>query len=832
MSSSTRQGEGVEKTHAFALKYAIIKSIMKKLVIFSFSVLLLALSVFVVNAATFQGPPNGCTDPSGSNCNLEGVIWNRATTAPQAQDASFYIGGNTRTGGSARVGNGLQVDSGNANVAGEVIANFNNSANTAKLNNSGDLELKPGKAIRVDQNGTATTLNIANYGTGGWPVNVNIQGNLNINDSVQNPSPQICLDGACITSWPTGGGGGGGTVTSVGSGNGLTGGPITTSGNLNVGAGTGISVAADTVGLDTTYTDGRYVNVPGDTMTGNLNVPTLVASSNISSPVYYSGTFGVYPYSRIFYDEILLQDSNGRLDVASNSFKQISQTWDGNFPWSLDMRSLSNYNTTIGQVVFGAANNAGYFMRYIGGVSGNVGLVDTQGGITFGVNSNVPATDAYAGRFSGGSGLITLGGPTYTLDTAGTARFTGQLCLGGTCLSSWPSGGSGDITGVYAGAGLSGGSASGDATLALTACANGQLLKSTGAGWTCANDLDTNSGGDITAVTAGTGLAGGGVSGDVSLYVPTSFKLPQGCATDQIPKYYSPTGEWFCMGDNVGVNTITSGNGLTGIGTTGNVTVDIGDGSGYTPTANAITINTADGVTISGDYIALDTTYTDGRYVNHLGDDDMTGKLNLISNRSGTAGWIALEADGAEALWYDGTYFSWGFGATMNYFADRIHIGYTGDAGPTTYGALTLGDTAGLNIRMDGNEIMARNGGVSSILYLQQDGGAVYVNGVTAHASDRRLKKNITKLDYGIDEIMKLKPVTFEWKSDINNETNLGFIAQDVKPILPDTVKYDVDSDTYYLTYDDFIPVLVNAVQEQELKIQMLEKKIDAMENK
>ena len=51
--------------------------------------------------------------------------------------------------------------------------------------------------------------------------------------------------------------GGSGTVTLVSGGAGLSG-TITTSGSLDVGAGTGISVGADTVALDTTFTDARY----------------------------------------------------------------------------------------------------------------------------------------------------------------------------------------------------------------------------------------------------------------------------------------------------------------------------------------------------------------------------------------------------------------------------------------------------------------------------------------------------------------------------------------------------------------------------------------------
>jgi hypothetical protein len=51
---------------------------------------------------------------------------------------------------------------------------------------------------------------------------------------------------------------------------------------------------------------------------------------------------------------------------------------------------------------------------------------------------------------------------------------------------------------------------------------------------------------------------------------------------------------------------------------------------------------------------------------------DVAGDLNL--NR-GIASGIALWVNGDEAVWYNGTYFSWGHGGTANYFADDIGIG-------------------------------------------------------------------------------------------------------------------------------------------------------------
>lgn len=51
---------------------------------------------------------------------------------------------------------------------------------------------------------------------------------------------------------------------------------------------------------------------------------------------------------------------------------------------------------------------------------------------------------------------------------------------------------------------------------------------------------------------------------------------------------------------------------------------------------------------------------------------DVAGEVNL---NSGIPSGIALRVNGDEALWYNGSYFSWGFGGTANYFADDVGIG-------------------------------------------------------------------------------------------------------------------------------------------------------------
>lgn len=194
----------------------------------------------------------------------------------------------------------------------------------------------------------------------------------------------------------------------------------------------------------------------------------------------------------------------------------------------------------------------------------------------------------------------------------------------------------GDITGVTVGpaGGLTGGGTTGDVALSLIAtCAPGQLLKWNGATWLCGNDndTDTNSGGDITSVTtsAASGLVGGSTAGDAALSLLTN------CATGQLLKWNGSA--WGCAADldtdtNSGgdITDVIAGNGLVGGGASGAVTLNVTAGPG---------------ITVGADTVSLDTAVTDGRYVNTTGDT-LTGDLNMngfhVTGRGCRAGYVLI----------------------------------------------------------------------------------------------------------------------------------------------------------------------------------------------
>jgi len=95
--------------------------------------------------------------------------------------------------------------------------------------------------------------------------------------------------------------------------------------------------------------------------------------------------------------------------------------------------------------------------------------------------------------------------------------------------------------------------------------------------------------------------------------------------------------------------------------------------------------------------------------------------------------------------------------------------------------------------------------------------------------SDSRMKKEINDIPYGLNSILKLRPVTFKWKEG-NQNVNLGLIAQDVQNLIPEVVDIGNDKDkTLGLNYSNLIPVLIKAIQEQQELIQQLKTEVELL---
>lgn len=118
------------------------------------------------------------------------------------------------------------------------------------------------------------------------------------------------------------------------------------------------------------------------------------------------------------------------------------------------------------------------------------------------------------------------------------------------------------------------------------------------------------------------------------------------------------------------------------------------------------------------------------------------------------------------------------------------------------------------------------------------------VNGVI-QTSDANDKIKMQPLSYGLAKIKSLRPISFQWKeaSVDNFSTHLGFVAQEVQQVLPEVVvdhdwkevpesqeKNWEKTEKLGMKYAEIIPVLVKAVQEQQVIIEEMKARIESLE--
>ncbi len=168
---------------------------------------------------------------------------------------------------------------------------------------------------------------------------------------------------------------------------------------------------------------------------------------------------------------------------------------------------------------------------------------------------------------------------------------------------------------------------------------------------------------------------------------------------------------------------------------------------------------------------------------------DLGGFINLNTSSSFTE---AIKVRNAQALWYDGTYFSWGYGGSYNVFARPVSIAST--ASPGIYG-----------------------------LYVA---GSVYATGGWA-GSDARWKKDLEPLQDIYPKVLELQGFKYNWRDDefpemnFDKERQIGLIAQDVEKIFPELVKTD-DKGYKAVSYEKLTVILLESLKEQQKQIDEL----------
>ncbi len=114
-------------------------------------------------------------------------------------------------------------------------------------------------------------------------------------------------------------------------------------------------------------------------------------------------------------------------------------------------------------------------------------------------------------------------------------------------------------------------------------------------------------------------------------------------------------------------------------------------------------------------------------------------------------------------------------------------------------------------------------------------------------SSDTRLKKNFRKLDNSLDKVLRMRGVMYDISEEyLNNpedtegsaalieegKDEIGLIAQELLEIVPEAVAYDSVRDEYGIRYTRLVPILIEAIKEQDKKVKNMDIKLKNMESK
>ncbi len=116
--------------------------------------------------------------------------------------------------------------------------------------------------------------------------------------------------------------------------------------------------------------------------------------------------------------------------------------------------------------------------------------------------------------------------------------------------------------------------------------------------------------------------------------------------------------------------------------------------------------------------------------------------------------------------------------------------------------------------------------------------GETYVtSNITAYySSDISLKDNIRPIESAIFKVKQIRGVTFDWNeksTELQQEKghDVGLIAQEVEKVLPEVVQIREDG-IKAVAYEKVVPLLVEAIKEQQTLIEDLSNRIKTLEER
>ncbi|MFA6048100.1 MAG: tail fiber domain-containing protein [Parcubacteria group bacterium] len=509
------------------------------------------------------------------------------------------------------------------------------------------------------------------------------------------------------------------------------------------------------------------------------------------------------------------------LDSASINFSIIGQEISGVvLPAGVDHNSLANLTTGDAHTQYALLAGRANGQTLIGGTgpTDTLTLQATSGNATTGIgmNFNVGNNGAIKAMTILNSGYVGIG----TTNPLQKLSISGTLGIAASNLQYYTI--------------FSGGNQTMDINYILPAGtgAAGQYLKVDGVGALSWATIMGGTGGigTVTSVATGNGLTGGPIvdSGTISINLlnvgttsPTTSSnsglefvgasnqlgLLHGCSNTQVLSWDSVAQVWKC-------DSVSGIGGLSGTGTDGYITR-------YTSTntlGNSVLFETGGNVGVgTTDPLSLFSVGSSSQF-----QVTSSGYVSIPLGIGTSQPSLYFGSDTNTGLWSAGAdIFNISAGGVEMFRATATNV-TVGDASAVTAmtidanGLVGIGTTApayALDVKGSGTGIIARFTSNNTSGCSVADGGTITCT------SDVNLKKNIADSGYGLDAVLSLRPVEYNWKYQSDGTTKtIGFIAQDVEGVMPQLVITDAEGYKELNTIG-MIPVLAKAIQEQQTMI-------------
>jgi hypothetical protein len=271
---------------------------------------------------------------------------------------------------------------------------------------------------------------------------------------------------------------------------------------------------------------------------------------------------------------------------------------------------------------------------------------------------------------------------------------------------------------------------------------------------------------------------------------------------------------------NVGIGTTTPGtkldvNGNTNVTGNGYVSGTVGIGTTGPNTRLSISPSTTE---------AKITLWDGGSTTTHFGFGISNNQLNYdVPNGQNHVFYVnSKNGSGSEVLRLNanGTYLQTAGGPQLAITTTR---GTVGSAVPANADGNVYYEVAGLENHVFGGNVVPNSDNALSLGLSTARWSVVYATNGVVQTSDSRLKTHIENSSYGLQDVLKMRPVTYNWKSQPTSNHMVGFIAQELEQIVPEAVVAPKAAGEYYgVKYEELIPVLTKAIQEQQAQIEAL----------